>query len=466
MDLLIIGAVIAAIALLAFFIAVTFRVVVNTNEVHIVQSTKETKSYGKDSGNGNTYYEWPASLPRFGVTKVVLPMSVFDIRLNDFKAFDVGRVQFEIDVVGFFRIQDFNVAASRISSVEELHKQIEAILEGSIRSILAKSDIEEIMQERATFGVAFTKEVEAQLKAWGLVPVKPLELMDIRDTDGSEVIHNITLKKQSRIERESRVEVAENKKLAENAEIEAEREVALQKQQALEQIGVRTAAKDQAVGIAAEKSQQEIKEAARMTMEKEMAVRQVENVKTAEIQKQVNIVKAEEMKATDVVKAEGEKQKTVLIAEAEKEKTVLVADGKLVEAQRSAEGIKVEGTAKADAEKQMGLAKVQPQITLAEQIGSNSGYQTYLTSIRTIEANEAVGKEQARALEKADVKIIANAGGKIESGLKGVTGIFTPEGGTNLAGMLEGLAQGEEGKAVLDALVSKFTGTPAKPKAK
>ena len=54
----------------------TLRRVVSTNEVHIVQTAKKTASYGKDSGNGNTYYEWPSWLPKFGVTKSVLPLSV------------------------------------------------------------------------------------------------------------------------------------------------------------------------------------------------------------------------------------------------------------------------------------------------------------------------------------------------------------------------------------------------------
>lgn len=47
----------------AFLVAITLRRVVPTNEVHIVQSAKKTTSYGKDTGNGNTYYEWPSSLP-------------------------------------------------------------------------------------------------------------------------------------------------------------------------------------------------------------------------------------------------------------------------------------------------------------------------------------------------------------------------------------------------------------------
>jgi flotillin len=40
-------------------VAILLRRVVAPNEVHIVQSSKATTSYGKDTQNGNTYYEWP-----------------------------------------------------------------------------------------------------------------------------------------------------------------------------------------------------------------------------------------------------------------------------------------------------------------------------------------------------------------------------------------------------------------------
>ena len=72
--------------------ALFLRRVVETNEVHIVQSAKATKSYGKDTPNGNTYYEWPSWVPVLGVTKIKLPVSVFDLELQAYEAYDVGRV--------------------------------------------------------------------------------------------------------------------------------------------------------------------------------------------------------------------------------------------------------------------------------------------------------------------------------------------------------------------------------------
>ena len=58
-------------------VALLLRRVVPTNEVHIIQSGKSTVSYGKDHSDGNTCYEWPAWIPKIGIVKIILPVSVF-----------------------------------------------------------------------------------------------------------------------------------------------------------------------------------------------------------------------------------------------------------------------------------------------------------------------------------------------------------------------------------------------------
>lgn len=445
MNLIMLGVlgVVALVATLITIWIVSLRRVVNTNEVHIVQSAKRTVSYGKDQEAGNTYYQWPSWLPRIGITVIVLPVSVFSLRLRDYEAYDSGRLPFVLDLEAFFRIDNSNIAAQRVANFNELNGQLTSILQGAARTILASKTIEEIMQGRAEFGDAFTKEVNEQLKAWGVTTVKNIELMDIRDSNGSKVIQNIMDKKKSEIERESRVVVAENKKAAENAEINAMREVDINRQLALQQVGIKTAEKDKEVGIANEQASQEIKMQQKVTAEKAMEVVRVENVKAAEIQKDVNIVKAQEQKQTEVVKAEGEKAKTVLIAE-----------GILEQQKREAEAILVKGQSNAEAEKLLQLAPVEAQIVLAKEIGENDSYQQYLVTIRQIEANQAIGVEQAKALDKADIKVIAN-NGSVTDGLRSIGDLFTSKGGTGIAAALEGLAQSEVGKQLLNKVTAK-----------
>jgi flotillin len=266
--------------------------------------------------------------------------------------------------------------------------------------------------------------------------------MDIRDSRESQVIQNIMDKKKSEIEKESRIVVAANKKAAQNAEIDAQREVEINKQLAAEQVGIKTAEKDKAVGIANEKAQQDIKQQQKVTAEKTMEVARVENVKAAEIAKDVNIVQAEERKQTDVISAEGQKQKTTLIAE-----------GNLEAQKREAEGLLVNGQAKAEAEKLLQLAPVEAQIVLAKEIGENQSYQQYLITIRQVEANQAIGVEQARALDKADIKVIANSG-TVTGGISSLGDLFNSQGGQNVGAALEGLANSEMGKQLLDKFIA------------
>lgn len=438
---------------LFFLIPLLLRRVVPTNEVHIVQSRKHTVSYGKDMADGNTYYEWPSFLPILGVTITKLPVSVFDLDLKGYEAYDKGRLPFVVDVKAFFRITDSGVAAQRIASFEEAKEQLQAIVQGAVRTILAKEEIEEIMQSRATFGEQFTKEVAAQLTSWGISTVKNIELMDIRDHQGSNVIRNIMEKKKSHIEMESRIEVAKNMQQATLAEIDARKTTDLQEQQAEQEVGQRKAQTLKEVGIAKQIAAQEVFEQEKTTKEKEMNVIRVSTIKTAEIEKEANIINAAQEKETGVIQAEGERQKNTIAAEGIKEQTILKAEGSLVAKQKESEGIKVEGEAKAAAESAMQLAPVTAQITLAKEIGENEGYQNYLQNIRGIEAHEKIGMEQAKALGTADLKVIANAG-TVAEGVNKVTDILTPKGGTNLAGMLEALAQSGIGKDLLDKIVS------------
>lgn len=470
-SLILIGLVSAAgVALVtAFFWVIALRRVVPVNEVHIVQTRKNTVSYGKGF-DSNTYYEWPSRIPMIGLTRVTLPVSNFAIDLPDYAAYDKERVPFLVHVMAFFRISDSNTAAQRVASFEELKEQLTAIVQGSVRTVLAAHEIDQIMLDRSRFGEAFTKEVQPQLGGWGVEAIKNIELMDIRDAKDSDVIHNIMAKRTSGIERESRLVVADNSRQAEMAEIAAKREIEMSRQLAAEQVGLRTAEKDKNVGVANEQASQQVKVQQRETAAKEMDVVQVNTVRGAEIAreaaviaaaqaKDVAIVQADAAKQVAVVSAEASKQVAIVSAEGNKQQTVLTAEGQLEAAKRNAEGITAEGHAKGAAETAILMAPVDAQIKLAEKIGADQGYQNYLLGIRNIEAAQAVGMAQAEALKSADVKVISNAGSP-GKGLSSVMDLFSADGGTAIASMLEGLAQSPEGKKMLEKFAHKSDSKP------
>ncbi len=426
----------------------SLRRVVPTNMVHIVQKRKRTISYGKDQDAGNVYYAFPSYLPLIGISKRELPVSNFDLDLQGYEAYDRDRLPFILDVKAFFRIANTNEAANKVSSFEELINHLRGIVQGAVRSIMANAKLEEIMSERSVYGKKFTDEVFDQLKEWGVLPVKNIELMDLRDSKESRVIENIMAKKKSEIEKESRVEVAKNMKEAQNAEISAHKEVQLKEQEAHEAVGKRKAEVELSVGLTEQKTKQEINEAARVTMEKEMSVIQVNEVKKAEIDKQATIINAEQEKRVVELKAEANLEAKRRDAETIK----VIADANLEAKKKESEGIHVEGQARAEAKKLDQLASVTAQTTLAKEIGSNKEYQTYLITIEQVKALKDVGVEQAKNLGHAQIKVIANAG-DVDTGVKSAMDLFTPKGGTSLGGMLEALANTDTGKSVINKII-------------
>jgi flotillin len=439
----------AAVIVLTAIIAMFFRIVVATNDVHIIQSRKKSTVYGKDQASGNVYYMWPSWVPFIGVKAICLPVSNFPVKLDSYEAYDKGRLPFQVDVMAFFRIEEPVLAAQRISDFKQLNTQLEGILQGACRTILATSEIEQILEGRSEFGEKFTAEVDHNLANWGVKTVKNIEFMDIRDTKDSQVIFQIMAKKKSEIEKESRIAVASNHREAELAEVAAFQLVEVRKQEAHQMIGVRKAQAEQQVGVSNEKSKQEVAEQAATTAEKNMAVKKVNDVRQAEISREVEIVAADKEAKKQVIQAEGEKKKTVTIAE-----------GNLEQAKLSAQGIEAEGKARGVAEQAILMAPITTQIELAKEIGANEGYQNYLVRTRAIEKEQVVGVAQAEALKDADIKVIANTSDAV-SGVNNVMDLFTSKGGTHIGAAIEAFSQTPAGAAIVD----KLTGSGVTKKA-
>ena len=457
----------------------SLRRVVKPSEVHVVRRGKVTEIYGNvkqvvsaadgdtgggvpqaDESAGNVYYHIPSWVPIWGVEVQVLPLHNFSVDLDGYEAYDKDKLPFVVDVTAFFRIADYRQAASRIEDNDTLEAHLTKIVQGAVRTILAQDLLEEIMIKRSVYGEQFTKEVSSNLKEWGIVPVKSVELMDIRDKQGEKVISNIMEKKKSAIDMESRREVAKNKKEAEMAELEAQQAVELRREDKEQAVGKRRAEREQAVGIADEKSKQEVQEQAKITKEKEMEVIKVTTLRQAEIDREKVVIDANASKERATIQADAqvqiaERRKTEAghTAEAEYVKKTKESEAQLVAAKNEAAGIQAKGEAEAVAKERAGLAEVQPQITLAKEIGENQGYQTYLIEIKKVEAQQAVGVEQAKNLGNAQIKIIANAGGNIAEGANSVMDLFTAKGGQALGSMLEAFAGTEAGQQILSKIV-------------
>jgi flotillin len=234
--------------LLIILISLYFRKVVPTNEVHIVQSSKITTPYGKDLEAGAVYYNWPSWFPVVGIARIILPTSMFTIELTGYYAYDQEKVPFIVDVMAWFRVEDAKTAAQRIENFSVLKSQLDDILKGAVRAVLASDNVVSIMEIRKELGEKFKSEVLQQCEEYGVYTVN-IDFMDIRDPndESSNVIADIMEKKKSLIEKESRIEVANNKKDARIAEIDAVKEADLINEAALQAVGEREALKQQRV---------------------------------------------------------------------------------------------------------------------------------------------------------------------------------------------------------------------------
>jgi flotillin len=455
----------AVILLFIVFWLLSLRRIVPTNMVHILQRGKNTVSYGVGKLS-NVYYAFPRWMPVIGVEVRSLPVSNFDVELIAYSAYDKDRVPFVVDIKAFFHIADTNKAAEKVESFEDLKGQLINIVQGTVRSILAKSTLESIMEERSVFGEQFTQNVKEDLKNWGVEAVKSIELMDVRDAEKSNVIHQIMAKRMSAIDMESRIEVAKNRMTAENSELESQQAIDIKAAETQKASGEAQAKSKQAIaiaqaesekeaGIAQQESTREIAKAEKITAEHQMEVKKVNEVKQAEINKEKAIVSYEQ-----------DKKRIEINAEADKFQTETNAAAALLAKQKEAEGIKVtgeaeayiiesKGKAEAESKKLMEIATVTAQTTLAKEIGENRPYQEYLIEVKKVEVSQVIGvanaESMATALSSAEMKLLINSG-DVHSGMNKITDLFTSKGGSALNGLMEVLKQTPEGRGILSLL--------------
>jgi len=437
--------------LVILFIITKLRKVVPTNEVHIVQSKKNTTPFGKGQEAWNVYLDWPAWVPGFWVEVQHLPLSIFDLQLNWYKAYDVGKVPFQVDITAFFEIKEPVLAAEKVFSITELKDQLNETLKWVVRKILASKDIVEVMETRSEIKDQFYQEVFQAVKAWW-VDLKNVEFMDIRDDEKSQVVTNIMMKKRSLIESESQIEVAENQKQAtiekENKISEAraaaakakssadiissdsERDAELKRIENEKLTQNQDIEKEKILAIQKEEAKQKVYESEKETKARELAVKQLDEEKKAEIAKNIEVIKAEEQKEKSIIDAQAEKESIKLKAEAEKIKIELEAE---------AEKTKIESIWLAEAKKidYMWTAEAKNKTQMAEALNSfDSESIAYMVKELEVELAKIVDLEKAKSLASADVKVIStwsNGGEWVKSFMD----LFSANGWTNIWAMVQ-----------------------------
>ncbi len=136
-------------------------------------------------------------------------------------------VSVDVSAVAYYRVTD---AIKSIVAIENVMAAINQIAQTSVRNIVGKFQLDEILSERETINQEITKVLDAHTESWGVV-VSVVEMKDIELPEGMQR----AMAKQAEAEREKRAKIisAEGEflsaqKLADTADVMAAHPIALQ----------------------------------------------------------------------------------------------------------------------------------------------------------------------------------------------------------------------------------------------
>jgi flotillin len=233
------------------------------------------------------------------------------------------------------------------------------VLAGSLRSIVGRLTVEEIIRDRAAFAREVAEEAEASLTNQGLV-LDTFQLQDIQ-AEGT-YIADLGRPEAARAEKEAKIAEAVAQRESEQARLKAEEEVAeAQRQLALRvaQIKAETDAAEAEAAAAGPKSkaaqdreiiaaQQQVAEEQAMLKEREL---DTEVRRPADAERYAVEQEAEGRKNAAIRDAEARREATIAAATAKAEEDRLIGAGERQRREELAKAREIEGRAEGEAEK-------------------------------------------------------------------------------------------------------------------
>lgn len=391
LDLIFIGTVAIVLLVLALIVQyiLTLRTVVELKYADVVVRQDGTKLYSADTSiNGREpvaiYYNWPSWIPVIGCIVKRMPLEIMQIAVKDYETFAKANARFVVGVSVYCRINDVRAAAQKFpgTSIDDFKRGMTAIIISAVRKTTANYAIEDIISKRKEIQDEIHSEIKEDFLKWG-VELTNVAIENIADAPGTTVIHDISAKKEAEINALSRQEIAIKSKQAEIVEAENRELAEKRKIQADEQIAIRAQEKDKVVAT--------IKQEA---ITKLLDVERNEKVTRANIEADAKIKTAEGVKQSKIIESEGVRQANILQSEGEKQALVLKGDG-------NASQTLAVGNAEADVIRAKRLAEAEGMRKMAE---AQSLQQEGAEKIRTIEKDERIGIELAKALGNAEMK--------------------------------------------------------------
>lgn len=241
----------------------------------------------------------------------------------------------------------------------EIDPFTQEVLAGSLRAIVGRLSVEEIVKDRAAFAREVAEEAEASLTNQGLV-LDTFQLQDIQ-TEGS-YLRDLGRPEAARAEKEAAIAEAMARRESEQARLKAEEEIAIaQRELELRQASIRAeidaaaaaaeaagplskAAKDQEVILAQEKVAE--RQAALKERELDTEVR-----KPADAARYAVEQEAEAQKSKAIRQAEASRVAAIEAAQAKAEENRLIGAGERQRREELAKAVEIEGAAQGAAEK-------------------------------------------------------------------------------------------------------------------
>ncbi|MFV0526111.1 MAG: flotillin family protein [Acidimicrobiales bacterium] len=364
------AALVILIVVVALLLASRFKVA-GPNEAFIVTGRKGKAVTNPETGRVST--DLSGQKVVMGASTFVLPvvqrLAVLDLSSRQIavgvgSAVSAQGIRCSLEGVAIVKVggteDSVRAAAQRfLGQQDEIEPFTQEVLAGSLRAIVGRLSVEEIVKDRAAFAREVAEEAEASLTNQGLV-LDTFQLQDIK-TEGS-YLTDLGRPEAARAEKEAAIAEAIARREAEQARLKAEEEIALANR-ALELQRADIRSETDAAAAAAEASgplakaakDQEVIAAQELVAERTAALKErqldTDVRKPADAQRYAVEQEAEGNKTRRVLEAEAARIASVEAAEARAEEDRLIGAGERQRRSELAKAMELEGEAEGAAER-------------------------------------------------------------------------------------------------------------------
>jgi flotillin len=374
--LILIGAIIIFLALIALLLAKQYRKV-GPNEALIISGGRKRTAIAPDGTKtkvgyryrlGGGTFVWP-----FMETVDILPMEAITMNIKTPEVLTNGGVPIMAEAVAQIKIDSsdhaIRLAAEQFLGLgkEGIKSVAETVLEGKMREVMGTMTVEQIYKSRHEFSASVTQDAQSDFARMGL-NMMSFALKDISDTQGYldalgkpqiAAAKRDAVIAEAQTEKEATIKSSEARKEGEIARLSAEALIAkaqweneAKKAESQVQVNQKKATADFAYEIERARLSQDMKkeEAKVKFIEKQEAIK-IEELEIARKEKELN---------SNVIKP-ADARKYQMKAEAEAEEFRIQS-----EARGKADATKLEGIAQAEKTKHIGLAEAESMMKKAQ----------------------------------------------------------------------------------------------------